>query len=348
MPIGHGALVPATPRLPAWTTRWLVILALAVATLWMLASSLFTVDFTEYGVVTRFGRISRVAADAGLHTKLPVDRVTRLDKRVLISVVAPAEYLTEDKKNVVAQSIATWRIADPELFLASLATRQSADRNLADAVVAETGSVLGRYPAAALISTSGKRQLGHLTDEIATHVGQYARAAYGIEILDVSMPTLSLPDQNKPSVFERMKAERGKMAMQHRSLGELEARTIIAQAEREKTQIDAEAYAEAARLEAEGEAEAIHLYAEATGQDESFYKFMRTLEAYRKILDGKTTIFLPANAELLSVLRSQSGEVGGGEPNPVPDNDLAGGSWPQFPALDRHAVEAPVLQRSPQ
>jgi membrane protease subunit HflC len=216
----------------------------------MLASSLFTIDVTEYGVVTRFGHVSRVVAEAGLHAKLPVDRVTRLDKRLLLSVLAPVEYLTGDKKNVVAQSVTAWRITDPERFLASLATRRSADRKLADAVVAETGSVLGRYPAAALVSASGARQYSRLADEIAAHVGQYVRAAYGIEILDVRIPTLSLPEQNKPSVFERMKAERGKMAMQHRSLGELEARTIIAQAEREKTRIDAEAYAEAARLDA--------------------------------------------------------------------------------------------------
>jgi modulator of FtsH protease HflC len=344
---GRGALVAATPRPRAWTTRWPVFSVLAVAVLWMLASSLFTVDVTEYGIVTRFGRVSRVVAEAGLHAKLPVDRVIRLDKRLLLFVGAPAEYLTEDKKNVVAQSVATWRIADPERFLASVATRQSADQKLADAVVAETGSILGRYPAATLISASGERQYGRLADEIAAHVGQYARAAYGIEILDVRMPTLSLPDQNKPSVFERMKAERGKMAMQHRSLGEREARTIIAQAERERTRIDAEAYAEAARLDAEGEAEAIRLYGEAMGQDENFYKFMRTLEAYRKVLDGRTTIFLPANAELLSVLSSHAGERrGGAKPDPDPGDDLAGAPWSQFPASDPHAEETPVLQGS--
>jgi membrane protease subunit HflC len=94
-----------------------VLSAFAIAVLWMLASSLFTVDVTEYGIVARFGRVSRVVAEAGLHAKLPVDRVIRLDKRLLLFVGAPAEYLTEDKKNVVAQSVATWRIADPELRL---------------------------------------------------------------------------------------------------------------------------------------------------------------------------------------------------------------------------------------
>jgi membrane protease subunit HflC len=131
-------------------------------------------------------------------------------------------------------------------------------------------------------------------------------------------------------VFERMKAERGRMAAQYRSEGERDAQALIAQADAERTRLMARAHEQAQRARAEGEAEAIGVYAEAFGQAPEFYKFLRTLEAYRKILDGGTTLFLPADAEIFGLLQFQlappaddrPGEPAGG---PKPDELAARG-----------------------
>lgn len=279
--------------------------AVALAAVALIAS-LFTVDVKEYGLVTRFGKVVRVVAEPGLHIKAPFDRVARLDKRLTQSRPAPAEYLTVDKKNVVVESLATWHIADPERFLATLATRSNADLPLADVIVGEIGAVLGKYPAASLIAPDGNAErYRRVVSEIRERVAGFARTAYGIEIVDVELLHLSLPEQNREHVFERMKAERGKMAKEYRTFGEFQSRRIVAEADRERTRLEAESYAQAQRLKAEGDAEASRIYAKAFSQDVAFYKFLRTLQAYEKFLDESTTLFLPADAEVLRMLRPQ-------------------------------------------
>jgi membrane protease subunit HflC len=111
-----------------------------------------------------------------------------------------------------------------------------------------------------------------------------------------------LPEQNRANVFERMRAERGKIATQYRSEGEREFKKVVAEADREKTLILAEAYREAERTKAEGDVRAMRIYAEAFGKNPQLYKFRRTLQAYEKILGGNTTIFLPADAEVFRLL----------------------------------------------
>src|SRR5919202_1581686 len=284
------------------------IMLLGVATVfWALADGLFVVDTTEYGVVTRFGRVVRVIAAPGLHLTAPFDRVLLLDRRLLFLAPARAEYLTADKKNVVVQSLVTWRIADPKRFLETVVSRSGADERLADVILAEIGSVLGRHPSSALISSEDADSRNpRLVSEIRASVASFAWGAYGIEVADVSIQHVSLPEQNRQSVFERMKAERGQIAKRYRSEGELESKRIIAEADREKVRIDAEAYAEAQRLRAEGDAEASRIYATAFSRNPSFYHFLRTLQAYEKVLDESTTLVLPTDAEALGLLHDQA------------------------------------------
>jgi modulator of FtsH protease HflC len=283
--------------------RTVAILALASAGV-ALMSALFTVDATEYGLVTRFGRVVRVVAEPGLHVTAPFDRIVRLDRRVLFSRPARSEYLTTDKKNVVVESLATWRIADPKRFLAAFATRPAAEARLADVVLAEIGSVMGRYPASVLISIDlSESRYQAILSEIGRRVADFAGPAYGIEVLGVDVLRLSLPEQNREHVFDRMKAERARIAKENRSAGELEAKKIVAEADHEKSGIDADAAGEAERIKAEGDAEASRTYAVAFGQDPRLYEFLRTLSAYDKVLDEKTTLFLPADAEVLRMLQ---------------------------------------------
>jgi len=268
-----------------WQTAAILLAVIACAA-WALVASVFTVDVTQYALVTRFGAVLRVLDQPGLHVKAPFDTVVTLDKSLTFSRPAQAEYLSIDKKNVVAETLVTWRIAEPQRYLVTVATRAAADIRLADVLLGEVGAVLGAHPAAALIAPDGNAErFGSIVAQIREQVAAFARGAYGIEIVDVELVRLSLPEQNRAPVFERMKAERGKMAKEYRTAGELLGRKIIAQADREKARIEAEAYAEAQRIRAEGDAEATRLYSAAFSRDAGFYKFVRTLQTYEKIMD---------------------------------------------------------------
>jgi membrane protease subunit HflC len=304
--------------------RGTLLLLLGALVLWAVWAALFTVDVTEFGVVTRFGRVVRVVDQPGLHLKLPFERVLPVDRRLLYSKPAQAEYLTSDKKNVVIQSLAIWRIADPARFLETLATRANAEVQLADVVLAEIGVALGNYPFASLVASGEQTsRFQGLVAQVRNAVEAYALPAYGIEVLNVAVRELSLPAQNQQSVFERMKAERGKIAKQYRSEGERDSARMIAEAEAEKTKIAAEAYKEATAVKAAGDAEAMRVYAEAFGQDAPFYKFLRTLQTYETVLDDRTTLFLPADAEVFQILQGNGAAGDRTGPRPPPRDNLA-------------------------
>jgi membrane protease subunit HflC len=156
-------------------------------------------------------------------------------------------------------------------------------------------------------------------------------------VVDVDVRRLYLPEQNKESVFERMKAERGRIAAQYRSEGERDAKALIAQTDAERTRLMAEAYEQAQRIRAAGEAESIRVYGEAFGQAPAFYKFQRTLEAYRKFLDGATTLFLPADAEVFRLLQFELAPAGDGTgkgSSPAKPDELAARSGEEPDAVE--------------
>ncbi len=292
---------------------------LAAFAVWALVSSFLALDITEYGLVTRFGRVVRVLAEPGLHVVAPFDRVVRLDKRVLFFRPALSEYLTIDKKNLGVDSLVTWRIADPVRFLAAVATPAAGEQRLSDIILAEIGAVVGRYPASVLISTDpASSNYQAMAAEVVRRVAEFARTAYGIDVVSVDIRRLHLPELNREHVFERMKAERAKIAKENRSAGELEAKRIIAEADHAKIRIDSEAAGQAERIKAEADAEASRTYAAAFEQDPGFYQFLRTLRAYDKFLDDKTTLFLPADADVLRMLHFDTQPVQVGPSPPAP------------------------------
>jgi len=283
--------------------RRVFLLALALATVCALTAGLFVVDVSEFAVVTRFGRVVRVVDAPGLYMTMPIDRVLRLDRRLLLLDPPEAEYLTADKRNVVVRSLVAWRIVDPVRFLTGLGSRAHADARLADVASGEVGAVLGRHPFSALVSVGDGGRHWKLISEIRDQVDAAARSRFGIDVAEVSIHYLSLPEQNRQSVFERMRAERGRIAVRYRSEGALEAKKIVAAADREKVEINAKSYAQSERLRAEGDAAASRIYADAAGRYPRFYRFLRTLQADEKILTDDTVVVLPAEAEALGMLR---------------------------------------------
>ena len=299
---------------------------MAAFAVWALVSSFFVLDITEFGIVTRFGRVVRVLAEPGLHLVAPFDRVVRLDKRILFFRPAASEYLTIDKKNLDVDSLVMWRIGDPVRFLATVATPAAGEQRLSDIILAEIGAVMGRYPASVLISTDpAKSNYQAIASEVVRRVADFARTNYGIDVVSVDIRRLHLPELNREHVFERMKAERAKIAKENRSAGELEAKRIIAEADHEKIRIDSQAAGQAERIKAEADAEASRTYAAAFGRDPKFYQFLRTLRAYDKILDEKTTLFLPADADVLRMLHFDAQAVQAG-PSPSAPGAISTGA----------------------
>jgi modulator of FtsH protease HflC len=309
----------------------LVILGAACA-LWALIASCFAVDVTEYGVVTRFGRVLRVTSASGLHLKEPFDSVIRVDRRLLLTHPAEAEFLSEDKKNIVVDSVVAWRVADPKRYLETLGARAAAEARIADIMEGEIGEVMGRFSAGSFITTAAaSSQYQEMVREMRDRAARFVDQAYGIELVDLDIRRLSLPELNKEHVFDRMKAERGRIAKEHRSAGEMEAKRITAEADHQRADIAAAAYATAQRLKAEGDAEATRTYAAAFSRDASFYKFLRTLQAYQQFLDDKTTVFLPADAAAAGILRYELQRPGSGAGTPTLTNRPAAPTPPLSP-----------------
>ena len=293
---------PETPRPPL--LRRLAPGALGVAVLLLLARVPYVVEATEYAVRTRFGRPVSVVTKPGLHARVPlVDDVVRLDARLLYFDPPAGEFLTNDKKNIVVTPFVLWRIEEPLRFLQTLVTRESAEARLADLVASETGAALGSVPFTRLVSaTAGEADLAGVVAGIGERVRKRAAADYGVKVVDVRLKRIAFPEQNLLSVFGRMRSERERIARRFRSEGEEAALKIRAEADREKTRLLSEAYRKAQEEKGAGEAEAARIYAKATNQDPDLYKFLRTLRAYEKILDEKTTLVLPGDSDVLRLL----------------------------------------------
>ncbi|MEL7059398.1 MAG: protease modulator HflC [Acidobacteriota bacterium] len=285
---------------------WLLAALLALGAL--APSCFFIVHQTEVGIVTRFGRPLETLAEPGLHLKLPwpVDRVMRLDRRLLVFDNEPAEMLTRDKRNVVVDSFVLWRIEDPLRFAQTVRTRQEAEARLLDLIASALGAAVGQEPLESLINVDPSAvRLRQVAERTAESVRETTLPSFGIAIVDLRLNGFNLPAQNRASVIERMRAERSRIATAFRSEGEEEALKIGAEAAKEEDRLLAEAEAEAEAIRGAGEAEALALLSEAYAQDPDFYRFLRDLESYEKILDQNTTIFLESDSPLLETLHGR-------------------------------------------
>ncbi len=268
----------------------------------------YQVDTTEYAIVTQFGQPVRSDMEPGLYFKLPdpIQSVLRLDRRTQVYNLMQTEFLTKDKKNILAEAYTTWQVDDPLRFYASVRTLIGADTRLADIVVSELGVALAQYDLTNLVTTDASTmQLDTMMSQVTEQVNQRT-VTYGFAVTDVQLKMLNFPEANRQSVFQRMKAERERIARQLRSEGTEEATKVRAAADAERTVILSAAQREAERIRGEGEAEAIRIYAEAFGQDPEFYQFLRTLQAYDLVINDGTTLILPADSELLQYLNQKS------------------------------------------
>jgi membrane protease subunit HflC len=268
----------------------------------------YQVDEREYVVITQFGEPIKAIKKAGLNWKWPdpIQSVNRYDNRLSTYELGETEYLTEDKKNVMVDSYIVWKIDDPIRYMRTVKKKIGAETRLADILSSETGIGVGKYDLSSLISTKPEKiKFGQMMMEVKEEISQKAKD-YGIEIADVKVTLLNFPERNKLSVFRRMKAERERIAKGYRSEGTEKGTKIRADADKKKQIILSEAYETAQKIKGEGEAIAIKTYAEAYKKDIKFYELIRTLESYEKFIDGKTTVVLSADSELLKFLNTSN------------------------------------------
>jgi len=291
---------------PSWLAWLLAGLALAA-----LARTAFTVDETQMVVVTQFGRPLRTVKTAGLHVKAPWQTALRFDRRLRTFSPRAAELLTRDKKNLLVNTYVAWRIRDPQQFLQTVIDRAGAETRLRDLVTSELSIALGQLDLSDLLAVDAKDiQLEPMMARVTEGCRQAADAgSYGLEIVDVRMRRLNFPEQNKAAVFQRMRAERERIARQYRAEGTEQATRIRADADRQKTELLANAYEEAEKIRGAGDQQSMQIYGSAYNQDARFYRLSRTLEAYRKFLTKQTTVVLSSDSELLRLL-TQGQEAG--------------------------------------
>ena len=262
-------------------------------------STVFTVDETRQVVILQFGEPVRIIKTPGLHFKLPapLQVAQHFDDRLLEYDVAPEEILSKDKKSLIVDNYVRWRIIDPLLFLQTVQTEPIAKTRIDDIVYSELRRELGTHNMSEIITENREIIMEKVTRESAI-----ATKPYGIEVVDVRLKRVDLPQNNEQSIYRRMQAERIRQANKFRSEGEEESQKIKASTDKDKTIILANAYKEAEEVKGEGEAKAVDIYARAFSKDPDFYEFYRTLETYKIILDKKTTLVLPTNSKLFDIL----------------------------------------------
>ena len=262
-------------------------------------STIIVVDETEQVVILQFGKPVQTITDPGLNFKFPapIQVSNSFDKRLLEYDVPPEEILSRDKKSLIIDNYVRWRIVDPLLFLKTVRAIPTAKTRLDDIVYSELRQELGNHDMAEIITETRE-----LIMEKVTIASNEETSKYGIEVIDVRIRRVDLPQQNEASIYARMEAERKRQANKFRSEGEEEAQKIRAATDRDKTIILAEAYKTAQQIRGEGEAEALDIYAESFSKDPDFYEFLRTLETYEKVIDKKTTLVLSGDSKLFKAL----------------------------------------------
>ena len=262
----------------------------------------FTVTEVQQVVVTQFGEKIRVITEPGLYFKYPdpIQKTTYFDKWLLEYDAEPEQVFTRDKKMLVLDNYARWRIIDPYLFMQSLQTVDRALKRLRDIVKSELLKELGRHELSEVVALNRESIM-----ELVTARCDSTARTFGIEILDVRVKRADLPPENEAAVFERMRAEREREAKGYRSEGEERALEIRADTDLEAAQIKAAAYEESQRIRGEGDAEALRIYAAAYTGAEEFYEFSRTLEAYEQALDEHTVLVQPMDTDFFKYLQGK-------------------------------------------
>ncbi|WP_022850120.1 protease modulator HflC [Limisalsivibrio acetivorans] len=258
------------------------------------------IDISEQVVITQLGSPKKSHTNPGFYFRIPViQEAVYMSKKLLEYDADPSEILTKDKKTLVIDNFCKWQIEEPLKFYLTVRDRRSALNRLDDIIYSEMRNELGQHNLIEVIKDN--------RDEIMENVTKLSREKakeYGIYVHDIRIKRADLPTQNERAVFERMKAERNRIAKQYRSEGREEAQKIMARTDKEKAIILAEAYREVQEIKGETDAEVIKIYADAYNKDPEFFDFTRSLEVYTNSLNkDNTKFFMTTENELLKTFQ---------------------------------------------
>ncbi|MCA1325991.1 protease modulator HflC [Herbaspirillum sp. alder98] len=260
--------------------RLISTVIVAVVAIWLASSTIFVVDQRSSAIVFALGEVKQVISEPGMHFKLPppFQNVMYLDRRIQTLDTPDADrFITAEKMNVLVDAYVKWRIVDPRLYFVSFGAdeRRTQDR-LSQIVKAALNDEITKRTVREVISSQRNKVMDALQARVANEAKQI-----GVEVIDVRLRRVDYVEQINNSVFERMKSERVRVANELRSTGAAESEKIRADADRQRVVILAEAYRESEKIRGAGDAKASQIYAQAFGQNPDFYKFYRSLEAYR-------------------------------------------------------------------
>jgi membrane protease subunit HflC len=270
----------------------------------ILYSTLFIVDQRQFAIVFAFGEVKRVIKEPGLHFKLPppFQDVLTMDKRILTLDTPDADrFITAEKKNILVDAFVKWQIVEPLKFYVSFGgeERRAQDR-MAQIVKAALNDEITKRTVRQVIS--GERD--KVMESIRLKISKEAELI-GVKIVDVRLKRVDYVPEINTAVYDRMKAERTQVANQLRSTGAAESEQIRADADRQRTVILANAYRDAEGVRGDGDAKATQTYAQAFGQNPEFYKFYRSLEAYRASFKNRSdTLVIDPNSEFFKYFKS--------------------------------------------
>ncbi len=283
--------------------RLVTIAIVAILAIWAVSSTVFVVDQRKYAIVFALGEVKQVIDKPGLHFKLPppFQNVIFLDKRILTLDSPDADrFITAEKKNVLIDSFVKWRIVDPRLYFVSFSGDERSALNRMSQIIKDALNLeITKRTVRDVIS--GER--AEVMNAIQKNVEEEAKKI-GVQVIDVRLKRVDYVEQISNSVYDRMRSERLRVANELRSTGAAESEKIRADADKQRTVILAETYREAEKMRGEGDAKASQIYAQAFGQNPEFYKFYRSLQAYRASFKNQSDVMvLDPNSEFFRYFR---------------------------------------------
>jgi membrane protease subunit HflC len=283
-----------------------VFIFIALSLLLVVSKSLYVIKETERGVLLRFGEVVNPNIEPGLHVKVPfVNNVRKFDGRVLTVDSTPERFFTQEKKALIVDSYAKFKVSDTEKFY----TATNGEESRAMALLAQRiNNGLRNQVAIRTIQEVVSGERDELMQTLTEEMTIVAQQELGVEVVDVRVKQIDLPPDVSESVYRRMNAEREKEAREHRSQGQELGEGIRAAADREVTVLEANAYRDSELIRGEGDATATSTYAAAFTQDPEFYSFTRSLRAYQDAFQGNGDIMLlQPDSEFFRYLKDPNG-----------------------------------------
>lgn len=265
--------------------------------------NIYVVKENEYRVVRQFGEVVKIQEQPGIKMKVPfIQSTTTIPKYQMTYDVSEAEINTRDKKRIIIDNYAVWRVTDPLKLITNAVTIVNAESRMEEFVYSVVRTELGQMNYDEIINDE-KSSRGSLNETVTEKVNDLLKnAEYGIEVVDVRIRRTDLPPENEQSVYTRMVSERESTAQDYLSQGDARKLEIEAQADREAQEVIATAKKDAALIQAEGEAEAAKIYNDAFSKDPEFYALYRSLESYRKTINDETMIIIPSDSPYARIL----------------------------------------------